>query len=158
MNHNYFLMFTLEPYATTNLIGGRLLLMEGAAVRERFNATSGLPGWQQRGDYDQVARGPIPRPDLVGIQYYEVTTVADYVTPAEQPGIAGNFYAITPSEVNVAGVTRGLFGVHRDANVPGTNGCVGLTTTVGWEAFQKWMLTLNKQGILSLPLQVDYPI
>lgn len=152
------LLFTLDPRPSNGLLLGRLLLMDGPVMLERFNATSGLPGWQQSGDFNQVARGYIPRPDLVGISYYEVTTKGDFVTPAEQPGIAGNFYAITPSEVTVKGVTRGLFGIHRDANVPGTNGCIGLVTTMGWQGFQEWMLKLNKQGVLSLPLQVDYPV
>lgn len=155
---NYFLLFTLDTRESSQLIDGRLLLMEGALIKERYVATSGLPGWQQRGDHDQVARGPIPRPDLVGISHYMVTTKADFVTAAEQPGIAGNFYAVTPSEVNVGGITRGLFGIHRDANVPGTNGCVGIVTPKGWAAFQERMLELNKQGIAELPLQVDYSV
>jgi hypothetical protein len=87
-----------------------------------------------------------------------VTTLADFVSPQEQPGIAGNFYAITPSEVTVGGVTRGLFGIHRDANVPGTNGCVGVVTPTGWAALQEWMLKLNKLGIKEVPLQVDYSV
>jgi hypothetical protein len=158
MFDNYFLLFTLDCYRTDSLIAGRLLLMNGPHIVERFIATSGLPGFQFSGSYSLTARGPIPRPDIAGLPYYTVTTSADYVTAEEQPGIAGNFYAVTPDEVHLNGVTRGLFGIHRDANVPGTNGCVGLLTASGWDAFQEHMLKLHDAGVKSLPLQVDYSL
>ncbi len=53
------------------------------------------------------------------------------------PGIAGKFYKINPHLVKVKGTTRGDFGIHFDANVPGTAGCIGIEDPQQWAGFQK---------------------
>jgi hypothetical protein len=120
---------------------------------DRFIAISGLPGWQRWEDQDARGRGPIPREDKAKITCYMVATVPQFVPASEQPGIAGNFYEITPSFVDN---DRGLFGVHRDANVEGTAGCIGLKTEVGWKAFQAQMCSLLELGIKQVPLKIGY--
>lgn len=121
---------------------------------ERYTALSGLPGWQDWQNQDTKARGPIPRMDKAGIGCYKVSTVPQFVPASEQPGIAGNFYEILPSYVEN---DRGLFGVHRDANVLGTAGCVGLRTEEGWKDFQTRMCKLFEQHrITQVPLMIAY--
>ncbi len=62
----------------------------------------------------------------------------------------------TPEEVTINGVERGDFGVHFDANVPGSSGCVVLRTAVGWQAFEKDMKALLTSGVNQIPLLVSY--
>jgi hypothetical protein len=62
-------------------------------------------------------------------------------------GVEGNFYKINPHMVTVNGVQRGDFGVHFDANAPGSSGCVVLRTAVGWEAsLERHETFINKRG------------
>jgi hypothetical protein len=152
-----FLLFHIDLRKSGGIIDGRLLLMEGSKIRERYIATSGTPDWQRRGDFDEIAKGPIPRPDIVNLDCYKVLTKADYVP--EVVGIEGNFYAILPNAVQVpGGPKRSHFGIHRDANVPGSAGCVVLPTKIGWEAFQKQMKRLQDEGIEEIDLQIDYAV
>ncbi|NEU77449.1 hypothetical protein PI95_034580 [Hassallia byssoidea VB512170] len=58
--------------------------------------------------------------------------------------------------VMVNGVQRGDFGVHFDANMPGSAGCVVLRTSVGWQAFEKDMKNLYSDGVKEVPLLVSY--
>ena len=152
---NLFLLFHIDLRPQSSIVDGRLLLMEGHKVRERFVATSGAPQWQQPGDFKQRARGPIPRPDKVGIECYEVATKPEWVP--DVPGIEGEFFEIFPTTVTLGdGSERSHFGVHRDANAPGSAGCIVLPTPGGWEGFKSQMAKLAKCGVSRIPLQIDY--
>jgi hypothetical protein len=120
---------------------------------ERYIALSGLPGWQAWEDQDAKARGPLPRPDKAKIPCYQVATKPHWVSAADQPGIAGNFYDILPSFVDN---DRGLFGIHFDANVLGTAGCVGIKNAIAWADFQDRMTKIAALGIEKIPLMVGY--
>ena len=74
----------------------------------------------------------------------------------EVRGVEGNFYQIDPHEVKINGTLRGDFGVHFDANVPGSSGCVVIRTSVGWQAFEKDMKALLTSGVNEIPLVVSY--
>jgi hypothetical protein len=119
----------------------------------RYIALSGLPGWQTWDDQNSKGKGPVPRPDVAGIGCYQVATNPVFVSASEQPGIAGNFYEIFPSYVENG---RGLFGIHLDANVPGTAGCVGIVNPPAWEDFQNKMEGIAALGINRIPLIVGY--
>ena len=152
-----YLLFSMELRPASQLLRGRLVLMEGARMREQYIATSGAPQWQQWNDQGVKAAGPIPRCDQVGIPFYEVLTKADFVPASVQPGIAGNFYEIFPNQVTTKeGSKRSHFGIHFDANAPGSAGCVVLTTDGGWEGFQRQMARLSAAGVERLPLQIVY--
>lgn len=120
---------------------------------ERYLAVSGLPGWQLWDDQDSKGRGPLPRPDRAGIGSYLVSTAPVWVSAEDQPGIAGNFYEIYPSYVENG---RGLFGVHYDANVEGTAGCIGVKTPGAWAEFERRMAAIAAEGITQVPLMVGY--
>jgi hypothetical protein len=119
----------------------------------RYIALSGLPGFQSFNDQHSKGRGPIPRPDVAGIGCYQVATSPHFVPASEQPGIAGNFYEIFPSFVEN---NRGLFGIHLDANVVGTAGCVGVKNVDAWKDFQVKMEALLSAGVTRVPLIVGY--
>ncbi len=120
---------------------------------ERYMALSGLPGWQQWQDQHSRGRGPIPRMDQAAIDCYQVVTTPHWVTAQEQPGIDGNFYEILPSFVENG---RGLFGVHFDANVQGTAGCIGIKNPEPWDDFQRRMEVYAGLGVERIPLMVGY--
>lgn len=120
---------------------------------ERYIALSGLAGFQTWKDQDSVGRGPIPRSDVAKINCYKVNTNPVFVPASQQPGIAGNFYEIFPSYVANG---RGLFGVHFDANVRGTAGCIGVVNVSAWAAFEERMKGFSSMGISQLPLMIGY--
>jgi hypothetical protein len=58
--------------------------------------------------------------------------------------------------ITINGVERGDFGVHFDANVPGSSGCIVLRSQIGWNAFQKDMKNLLDTHLEAVPLIVSY--
>ncbi|MBD2773177.1 hypothetical protein ICL16_14150 [Iningainema sp. BLCCT55] len=58
--------------------------------------------------------------------------------------------------VQINGRQRGDFGVHRDANIPGSAGCIVLGTAPGWAGFQADMQKLAASGVRVIPLLVSY--
>jgi hypothetical protein len=150
------LLYHQDLRSTSQLIEGRLLLIdeETKTIKNTYIATSGLPGNQS---YDSLAlrgKGPIPPISLTGLDSYSVATV-----PLNMPnvrGVEGAFYKIDPHEVTIFNVQRGDFGIHRDANVAGSSGCVVLRTDLGWQAFKKDMQSLAGSGVKQVPLLVSY--
>lgn len=150
------LIYYQDLRATSQLIEGRLLLIdtETSTIKNTYIATSGLPGYQSY-DYLTVrGKGSIPPTNPVTeIGSYSVATV-----PLDMPnvkGVEGAFYKIDPHEVKIVNTTRGDFGIHRDANVPGSSGCVVLRTELGWQAFQRDMQSLSISN-REIPLLVSY--
>jgi len=74
----------------------------------------------------------------------------------ETRGVEGDFFHITPDPVISDKGERGELGVHFDANVPGTAGCIALTREFGWRRFCDRMASIANLGIKSLPLTVKY--
>lgn len=150
------LLYYQHLYQTSNLIEGRLLLVdvESIKLKNTYIATSGTASNQTFEALSSRGRGSIPPINLVGLDNYTVETSPIYMPTIK--GVAGNFYKIDPHEVLIEGKTRGDFGVHFDANVPGSAGCVVLRTKVGWEALQEDFKNLASQGIKKIPLMVSY--
>ena len=71
-------------------------------------------------------------------------------------GVSGNFYPIDPFEIDTDGATRGDFGIHFDANTPGSLGCVCATTEKGWAATQRELKGISGLGIRAIDLIVEY--
>lgn len=146
------LIFHNHLYDSESLINGRLILIDKTVdeIQEVYIASSGLPGFQHFDDLSLVGHGSIPP----FFKPYQVATSPIYEPKAV--GIEGNFYPITPNTVVFDGEERGDFGVHFDANVPGSSGCVVLETSVGWNAFQSRMESLLDSGFKNVPLLVSY--
>jgi hypothetical protein len=150
------LLYHQHLQRTSDLIEGRLLLIdcETRTIKNTYIATSGLPGYQRSDCLSERGTGPIPPISLTGLDSYSVATV-----PLDMPnvrGVEGAFYKIDPHEVTISNVQRGDFGIHRDANVPGSSGCIVLRTQLGWQAFQKDMQSLAGSGVRKIPLLVSY--
>jgi hypothetical protein len=150
----YLLRFNLDLEDTSDLLVGTLQLLQDDKEVNAYIATSSLRGRQ--GDHDWEQRGGVlPPNELLGVgKFYKVATTPLYMPDIK--GVQGNFFPITPFEVETDGATRGDFGIHFDANVPGSLGCVVCPTKMGWRAFQRDMAMLLAQGIKQVDLDTNY--
>lgn len=150
------LFFHQDLSDSKTLIEGRLELIDKDTdtILDRFIATSGLPGYQSNQHLSSRGRGSIPPQYDVQIPCYKVAAVPLYMPNIE--GVKGNFYKIEPHLVDIRGVKRGDFGIHFDANVPGSAGCIVCRTLVGWKAFESHMKNLRQRGFSSVKLLVGY--
>jgi hypothetical protein len=143
---DYSLRFTLTPAQQDSLIIGLLELLKGGVTINSFQASSSLPDRQYDGSWTRLG-GLLPPGDSYTVD----------VDPLWMPnirGVEGSFYRICPFEVPTKGATRGDFGVHFDANQPGSLGCIVLVTQKGWDAFRREMKKLGQ--VDRLPLVVKY--
>jgi hypothetical protein len=142
------LKFSMALKHSNSLLVGILSLCDDDLIINAYKATSSYPGkqypksWREKG-------GVIP-PD----EPYRVAVVPLFLPNVR--GVEGNFYVISPYETRTLGDTRGDFGIHLDANAPGSLGCVVPVTKKGWNAFQLDMSQLAKNGLESIPLSVKY--
>lgn len=138
-----------------NLIMGELSIMEGNTPIRVLPATSGISPHQHRNAESLKARGPVPACSSVDINSYFVRT--DPFDRSSNPGIAGNFYHIdTPASVNIDGVERSEFGLHFDANVPGSAGCIVFRDRGNWGDFENFMADYRRKGFSRISLIVEY--
>jgi hypothetical protein len=141
------LFFTMELRPSNELLYGNLQLSYPDGTIIDYIATSGCTQWQQPGDQSARARGPIPEGD------YKIPTTPYWL---DTRGIEGSFFHITPDPVMIDGVLRGEFGIHYDANFPGTSGCIGIVNSLGWTKLCDRMKAIAKSGVKSIPLSVKY--
>lgn len=146
--------FTLRTDRRSGLIVGQLDRLEDGEVMNAYQATSSVAGKQYDGSWN--SRGGLIPPDekFLDGRLYTVST-----TPLWMPnvrGVEGSFYQIHPFTVPTDGVTRGDFGIHFDANVPGSMGCIVLPTQRGWDAFRRDMKAIANGGIKEIDLDICY--
>ena len=130
------------------------LIYKNNGLTETFAATTGSVGNQYRGCQNKIRKGCLPSHISVGIKNYEVSTQRLWLPQVK--GIEGSFFPIQPFSVDIRGTIRGDFGIHFDANVPGSAGCIVLRTQAGWTRFLEIMASLNTRRIKSVPLHVNY--
>ncbi|WP_338442280.1 hypothetical protein VZG28_04745 [Synechococcus elongatus IITB4] len=137
--------FMMELKNSASLLRGRFEVRQGSKRLLSVAATSGINPHQGPGDWSIKGAGPIP--PFAGITI-ELTPI--YLP---QKGIEGNFYPIKPFSFSNG---RGDFGVHFDANVPGTAGCIGILSAVDWGRTERVFKQLLEQGHKVIPLTVSY--
>lgn len=150
----FFLVFSQHFNRDKGLDFGRLTLnhlTEG--TKKVWMATSSTANKQAAEDFHQKG-GPIPPQYRCGIKNWVVST-----KPIPMPqvvGVSGNFYKIDPHLVTTdKGGKRGDFGVHLDANAPGSLGCIVMEKT-RFADFEKVMKELASDGVSKIPLFVQY--
>lgn len=143
-----------RPIAVGNpkLQQGKLIAVNGNS-KIAYQATSGLAGCQSIEQSNLSGKGRIPACSQVGIEFYQLYT--DPIFLPKVRGVEGNFYRITPFMVKVGRRDRGDFGIHRDANVPGSAGCIVIADLEHWQKFEIQMKLLLKEGITRLNLYVS---
>jgi hypothetical protein len=150
----HLLRFTLRTERRSGLIIGQLDRLVDDEVVNAYLATSSVAGKQYDGSWNN--RGGLIPPDekFLNGELYQVDT-----QPMRMPavkGVEGSFYQIHPFHVATNGADRGDFGIHFDANVPGSMGCIVLPTQRGWDAFRRDMADLNKGGVRLIDLDICY--
>lgn len=142
------LIFEMQLKAADELLYGNLQLNYPDGHKVDYLASSGCAQWQRFKDQWARARGPIPAGK------YNIPTKPYWL---DTRGIEGWFFHITPDPVvSPEGVVRGEFGIHFDANVPGSAGCIVLTNRTGWKKFCERMDAIGRSGISYIPLEVAY--
>ncbi|NUO19972.1 hypothetical protein HUU59_11035 [bacterium] len=141
----------LEALGYDRLAEGRVECYNSDGAGIILPATSGLIGFQSQANLWTPGKGPIPPHDK-----WTVST-----TPEVRPdkGIEGDFFRIYPVELinpNNAADKRSGFGIHRDANIPGSAGCIVIADRLHFAEFTRFMLILAAKSVKSLPLEVNY--
>jgi hypothetical protein len=123
-----FLVLSLQLDLDTQINCGRLFLYDFEKGHlGHWIATSGLGQYQKPGDWEHKGGGVLPPPHCCNPKFANYWVETEPQDGSDIKGIEGDMFIITPEYVSLGnGVKRGLFRIHRDANVPGTLGCIGL--------------------------------
>lgn len=129
-------VFSLNQAKSNSLIHGKLTFTRDGKEILSVKATSGLPGYQYPGAHSLRGKGCLPPGDD-----WKISTKG---YNSSNPGVAGMFYHITPDPHPDTG--RGEFGLHRDANVPGSAGCIVVAETADFtKKVQPFLDDLSRQ-------------
>lgn len=158
MNPSMEFYLHLPHVSTRVLVQGFLLLKQDSGKAGlKLQATSGCSGFQYLGSWKFKGRGPLPPSQLIAPQKYTVSTQRLWLPHVK--GVEGSFYAIAPFSVPVTSdINRGDFGVHFDANVPGSAGCIVLPIQSHWDTFRRFMADCSARKIQQIPLSVVYTV
>ncbi len=150
---DFFLFYSQHYDRNQGLDYGRLSLNSlGTGVVNIWKATSSVASKQYPESFHE--RGGIIPP------CYRCKNLDKYLVdtkPIALPhikGVGGNFYKINPHFVLTdKGGQRSDFGIHLDANVPGSMGCIVMTKN-RFDEFEKEIEELRSKGIQNIPLFV----
>lgn len=149
----FFLIFSAHFDRDKGLDYGRLSLNSEDGMIQIWMATTSTANKQAPESFHQKG-GMIPPHYRCGIPCWQVQTI-----PIPMPhvqGVAGNFYKIDPHLVKTdKGGERGDFGIHLDANTPGSLGCIVMNGD-RFHSFEAEMKKLAGQGVKQIPLFVQY--
>jgi hypothetical protein len=152
----YQIRFVMPTRQSNSLLIGKMEFLLDGAVYNTIIATSSIPGRQYSGAWNRKG-GLIPPTSMVRAKTgrgWRVKTAPIYMPNVA--GVSGNFYPIEPFGLNTDGANRGDFGIHFDANVPGSMGCVVAITDKGWTATQRELKLISGLGIRAIDLIVEY--
>ena len=128
-----------------------VLIQLGKGQINEWKCTTSHAGGQQRGD--QHTRGGLIPPvhHVPGLSQWEVDL--DPIYMPNNKGVRGNFYRILPFEVTTSeGGKRSDFGVHLDANAPGSLGCPVMNQH-NWKDFEETIARVKAASNVSrIPL------
>lgn len=153
-----FLIFSMQLDNTPQLNQGRIVLYDYEEGHlGRWVATSGLGQYQKIGGWSKQGGGVCPatyhcNPSFAN--YWVQTAPLDL---SHVRGVEGDGYPITPFEVRTKdGIERSDLLIHKDANVPGSMGCIVLPPDE-FEDFQQQfnLLTVGHEKV-KLWIQYDF--
>lgn len=151
-----FLLFSMQLDNTPELNRGRLALYDYERGQlGRWVATSGLGMYQRIGGWSKQGGGVCPAAYQCNPTFANHWVQVAPVDLSEVKGVEGNAYPITPFEVTTKeGIRRSDLLIHRDANVPGSMGCIVLAGNE-FEDFEK-ILAKECSGIDKIKLWIQY--
>lgn len=151
--HDYFLLFSLHHNRDRGLDQGRLRLcsLSKGSVKI-WIATSSLSTKQYKESFHDWGGILPPEYRVPGLPNWRVRT--NPIPLDHVKGVGGNFYQLLPFAVTTdRGGKRSDFGIHLDANTPGSLGCIVMTDW-RFEEFETQMSKLSFSGINEIPLFV----
>jgi hypothetical protein len=152
----YQVRFRMKTASSNSLLSGKLEFILNGHTYNEITCTSSLPGRQYKGAWNKRG-GLIPPTSMVEEKTGRGLSVKTKpINMPDVPGVAGNFYAIEPFDMATDGDRRGDWGVHNDANVPGSMGCIVAQTAQGWAAVQREFKKIENIGIRAIELIVEY--
>lgn len=151
---SYLLTFTQHFDRDSSLDWGRLRLIHlTEGHKQIWTATTSTANKQERESFHQKG-GMIPPEYRCNIPNWLVLTKP--IPMHSIRGVEGNFYKINPHMVTTdKGGNRGDFGIHLDANSPGSLGCIVMDSQ-RFKTFEEEMGKLLDLGINQLPLFITY--
>jgi hypothetical protein len=155
-----FLLFAMALDSDRTLNRGRLILFDlTRGAIGRWVATSGLGSFQNVGDWNHPGGGVIPATYQLDKPFPWYQVAIDPVDLSHVKGVEGRAYPITPFEVTTnKDVERSDLLIHRDANVPGSMGCIVLPTDEypDFERVFKAETSKLPKGVTTVDLGVIY--
>lgn len=98
--------------------------------------------------------GVLPANNVTITKKYHINT-----TPEDSRhvrGVEGSFYRIYPNRIITnKGTVRTACGIHKDANSPGSLGCIVMSSN-RFKHFEQWMKRLKAEGVNKISLQAQY--
>jgi hypothetical protein len=151
-----FFVFSMPLDNTPQLNQGRLVLYDyDDGVLCRWVATTGLGQWQKIGGWSKQGGGVCPATYQCNPSFSNYWVAVAPVDLSHVKGVEGDGYPITPFAVRTKeGVQRSDLLIHRDANVPGSMGCIVLPTDE-FDDFQKSFESQCK-GLDKVKLWIQY--
>jgi hypothetical protein len=148
--------FLMKLGDSPSLLTGQFEILDDDKVLKAYPATSGVAGYQSSiDDTWRRGRGPIPR-SIPGKRDYSINIKGRYSLATK--GIEGLAYPISPDPIiSLEGdASRSEIMLHRDANVPGSAGCIVLRVSVDeYKEFNDYIWSIARD-VTKLPLLVKY--
>lgn len=151
----YFLLFTLHFDRDRGLDQGRLSLNHlDNGTLDIWIATSSISTKQDRESFRERGGLLPPQYRVPNLKKWEVDL--NSIPMPQVKGVEGNFYRLLPFKVVTdRGGVRSDFGIHKDANSPGSMGCIVMGGR-RFAEFEAKMQGLKIAGVNRLPLFVQY--
>lgn len=141
-----------EVKSNSNTFNWGKLILDDGINKTSFMASSGLSGYQDLRHSGIRRKGRLPSHEQAKLAHYTLNLNAIDLPTVK--GVNGLFYPILPFEVNASLGKRSDLGIHFDANVEGSSGCIVIKQVDHWEIFKKAMKFIASKGIKSIPLYV----
>ena len=143
---------------------GRFIIVDKDGNRTSSTARSGQPGYQST--YWDRSLSPIPPETLTVEGKYTIDLKWAPPEASDIGSMGDRFYYIKPIEIHQRNGDgkRSYIGLHSDNNYRtaiGTAGCIGIDPrpsgdSAGWSGIKEKLDELEKQGITTLPLKIQY--
>lgn len=151
---SHYLVFSSHWDRDNGLDWGRLSL--NCLERGNLNIWTATSSAGNRQNYESqfMLNGCIPSNNNTKDKKYHILTVPE--DSRHVKGVEGSFYRIYPNDiVTTKNTVRRAIGIHKDANLPGSNGCIVMSPD-RFISFELAMRELKNKGIKQVPLQVQY--
>lgn len=154
MDSTYYLVYSGHWDRDRGLDYGRLTL--NCLYKGNFKIWVATSSTANRQSYRKQFQkyGCIPANNVTRGKKYHIRT-----TPEDSRhirGVEGNFYRVYPNVIHtVRNTTRSACGIHKDANTPGSLGCIVMSSD-RFDDFENAIEILKNRGIERIPLQVQY--